>query len=175
MDADELGGERLTLREQDLRLHDVDAGAFFGDSVLDLDARINIDEVVLVRVRIDEELDRAGRVVADLLADLDGRLAQCVADLHVQIWSRRDLDDLLVSSLDRAIPFKQMDEVAVSVAEQLHFDVPRSLNELLDKDVRAAERREGFTLGLLVLREEIRFVANAAHSATTAAVSRCHD
>ena len=48
-------------------LDDVDAGDHFGDGVLDLDARIDLDEVELARVGIDQELDGAGVLVADAL------------------------------------------------------------------------------------------------------------
>jgi hypothetical protein len=52
----------------DLRLDDVDAGHLLGDGVLDLDARVHLDEVELARVHIHQELDRAG-------ADIVGRRA----------------------------------------------------------------------------------------------------
>src|SRR5690606_28478697 len=38
-------GQGRTLGDPDLGLHDVDAGDFFGDRVLDLDAGIDLDEV----------------------------------------------------------------------------------------------------------------------------------
>ena len=65
--------------DQDLRLDDVDAGDLFGDGVLDLNARIDFDEVELVRVAIDQELDRAGVLVVDRPADRERRFAQCAA------------------------------------------------------------------------------------------------
>ena len=48
------------LGDADLRLDDVDAGDHLGDGVLDLDARIDLDEVELAGVGIHQELDRAG-------------------------------------------------------------------------------------------------------------------
>ena len=44
----------------DLRLDDVDAGHLLGDGVLDLDARVDLDEIGGVRIGIHQELDRAG-------------------------------------------------------------------------------------------------------------------
>ena len=48
-DADFFGAERtVSLLDQDLRLHQVDAGDHLGNRVLDLQARVDLDEVVLV-------------------------------------------------------------------------------------------------------------------------------
>ena len=57
--------------------------------------------------------------------------------------------------LHRAIAFEQMHQVAVLVAEELHFDMARAGDELLDEDIGAAEGRERFALGLLERRGEI--------------------
>ena len=51
----------VALRDEDLALDDVDAGDDFGHRVLDLDARVDLDEEELVAVEVDEELDRARR------------------------------------------------------------------------------------------------------------------
>lgn len=56
------------------------------------------------------------------------------------------------------------------VAEQLHFDVPRSLNEFLDEDIRAAEGGKRLTLCLFVLGHKVGFVADDTHPASAAAV-----
>ena len=57
-------GQGEPLGDEDLRLHDVDAGHLFGDGVLDLNPRIDLDEVELARVGIDQELDRSRVLVA---------------------------------------------------------------------------------------------------------------
>ena len=62
--------------DADLRLDQVDPGHALGDGVLDLDARIDLDEIELAGVGILQELDRAGGAVADRAADLERRLAQ---------------------------------------------------------------------------------------------------
>ena len=48
------------LGDPDLRLHDVEAGHDLGHGVLDLDARVDLDEVEGAGVGIHQELDRAG-------------------------------------------------------------------------------------------------------------------
>jgi hypothetical protein len=44
----------VALRDEDLALHEVDAGHDLGDRVLDLDARVDLDEEELLAVEVDE-------------------------------------------------------------------------------------------------------------------------
>ena len=46
-------------RNADLRAHEIDAGHLLGDGVLDLDARIDLDEVKAPAVEVVQELHRA--------------------------------------------------------------------------------------------------------------------
>ncbi len=66
----------------DLRLDDVDAGDLLGDRMLDLDARIDLDEVELVGVGIHQELDRAGAAIVGGVAEPQRRLGQLLAHLR---------------------------------------------------------------------------------------------
>ena len=50
--------------DEDLAAHEVDAGDHLGDGVLDLDARVDLDEEELAAVDVEQELDRAGVAVA---------------------------------------------------------------------------------------------------------------
>ena len=58
--------------DPDLRLDDVDAGHLLGDGVLDLDARIDLDEIELAGVGIHQELDGAGPGIVRGVGDGDG-------------------------------------------------------------------------------------------------------
>jgi hypothetical protein len=58
----------------------------------------------------------------------------------------RALDDLLMSALNRTISLKEVDRVAVLVAEDLYFDMPRDGDVLLDEDDGIAERLERLAL-----------------------------
>ena len=62
------------------------------------------------------------------------------------------LDQLLVPPLHGAVAFPEVDDVAVLVGEDLHFDVPRVLDVLLHVDVAVAEGGLGLGLGLLDAR-----------------------
>ena len=96
------------MSNHDLRFHDIYASDFFGDRVFDLNAWINLDEVELVRVGVNEKLNRAGILVADLFANRDGGITESLSDLRKQIGRRGNLNHFLVSTLDRAIALKEV-------------------------------------------------------------------
>ncbi len=157
------------LQDVDLRLDDVDAGDLLGDRVLDLDARIDLDEVEFAGIGIHQELDRAGADIAGRLGDLQRVAAQLVALGVVEIGRRRALDDLLVAPLDRAVALEQMDGVAVGVAEHLHLDMAGALDQLFEIDLVLAEGGLGLALGLRHLAAEIGLGADGAHAAAATA------
>ena len=103
--------EGLAAGDAQLGADEVDVGDLLGDRVLDLDARVHLDEDVAAVGR-EQELDRAGVDVADLLGERDGVGAHPLAQLGVEVGGRGDLDDLLVAPLDRAVPLEQVDHVA---------------------------------------------------------------
>src|SRR6202030_90797 len=98
--------QRLARGDAKLRLHQVDVGDLLGHGVLDLDARVHLDEDVVAR-RVDQELDRARVDVADLAREPYRVGADPRAQLRVEAGRGRDLDDLLVAPLHRAVALGQ--------------------------------------------------------------------
>src|SRR5690606_10762168 len=45
----------------------------------------------------------------------------------------RDLDDLLVAALERAVPVPERDHTTRAVAEELHLEMPRPVDVALDE------------------------------------------
>ena len=161
--------------DKDLRAHEVDAGDLLGHGVLDLDARVHLDEEPLVAVVIVEELDGAGVVVADALGDFHRGVAQVGADIARQVDGRRDLDDFLVAALHGAVALVEVEDAAVGVAENLHFDVLGARNVFLKEDGGVTEGASGFVAGFVEERDEIAFLAHDAHAASAAAEGRLDD
>ena len=62
-------------------------------------------------------------------------------DSRRQPRRRRLFDHLLMPPLHRAVALEQMHEMSVRVADDLHFDVPRAIDEPLDVQRAVAERR----------------------------------
>ena len=69
----------LAFGDPDLRLHDVEAGDHLGHGMLDLDARIDLDEIERAGIGIHQELDRAGAGIMGRAPELQRRLAKALA------------------------------------------------------------------------------------------------
>jgi hypothetical protein len=163
--------ERLAARDPQLRAHQVDVGDLLGDRVLDLDARVHLDEDVAA-VGSEQELDGAGVDVADLPGEGDGVGAHPLAQLGVEVGGRGDLDDLLVATLHGAVPLEEVDHVARRVREDLHLDVARADHGLLEEDRRVAEGRLGLTHAGLERVAQVLAPLDPAHAASATTSDR---
>ena len=131
---------------QDLLFHQVEPRDAFGDRMLDLEARVDLEEVE-APVGGENELDRAGVLIADRLAAQDGGFAHLVPKRGVERGRRRLLDDLLVPALDRALALVEVNQIAVAVAKNLDLDVTRVVDVLLDEQGPVAEGALALTRG----------------------------
>src|SRR5437762_2405742 len=123
-------GQPLTRGDQQLRLHEIDAGDELGDGMLDLDARVHLDEVELP-VLI-EELHGAGAAVADRAARLHAPLAHEAALARRDAGRWRLLEHLLVAPLHRAVALAEV----------------RSEERRVGKECRARGRAVTYTLSV---------------------------
>ncbi len=164
--------QRQAAGDEDLTLDHVVAGHFLGDGVLDLDARIDLDEVEGAAVGIDEELDGAGVVQAHGPADGQGGVEDALPQGRIEVQRRRDLDDLLMAALQRAIALEEVDEIAVLVAEQLHFDVTGAGDVFFQENIGDAEGGAGLAAGLVERIVELVGAGGDAHAASAAAHRR---
>jgi hypothetical protein len=156
----------------DLRLDDVDAGDLLGHRVLDLDPRIDLDEIEVRAVHVVEKLDRAGTAVARRTAQAHGVVGQFGPPSLVEKGGGRALDDLLVAPLDRAIAFEQMHQIAVLVADDLHLDVARPAHQLLQEHLVVAEGSLGLPPAGGDLFVQLRLGLDRPHAAPAAAPAR---
>ena len=123
----ELGGafavESTAAGDEDLQLHQVDAGGDLGDRVLDLQPSIDLEEREDLLLRLVEVLDSAGAAVSGG-ADQVGRHASKVVGLLLGEQRRAGfLDHLLVSALDGAVAHSRCPDIAVVVGDHLDLDV----------------------------------------------------
>ena len=161
--------QREALRHLDLAAHQVDAGDHFGDGVLHLDARVDFDEVPVAGIGVHQELDGAGVVVAGGAGERDGGIGKRGANGGIERDRGRDLHHLLMAALHGAIALVEMEDVAVAVAQDLHFDVAGAADEALQEDGVVAEGGAGFAAGFLQAAGEIGGFLDHAHAAAAAA------
>ncbi len=163
--------ERSPCGDLELAADDVDARDQLGDGVLDLDARIHLQEVPAA-VGSQEELGSAGPGVADDLGEPQSRGAELAPELPSHAGRGRLLDHLLVAPLHRAVTLAQVQPATVGVAQDLHLDVPCAVDVALVEQAAVAERRLGLACGRLDGGRQLGGVAHDAHAAPAAARSR---
>jgi len=127
-------------------LDEIETGHLLGHRMLDLKPRVDFEEVEFFLRRIIDEFDRAGGFVGHRLAEPHRRLVQRMTHIIGKIGCRRLLDHLLVAPLRRAVAFAERDHIARTVAEDLHLDVPRLGNELLEEHAAILEIRKAEAL-----------------------------
>jgi hypothetical protein len=81
------------------QLDQVDAVDLLGDRVLDLQARVHLEEGRLFAHRVVDELDRASAAVPDARREPTCGLVESLPDVVRQRRGRSLLDDLLVPAL----------------------------------------------------------------------------
>ena len=75
----------------------------------------------------------------------------------------------MVAALDGAIALEQMDDIAMTVAHDLHFDMAGTLDQLFQVNFVLAERGLGFALAFSDFALQLGLGADGAHTATAAA------
>ena len=165
-------GQRRAGGEAQLRLHDVHAGHFLGDGVLHLQAGVGLDEHERLAAgagSVHQKLEGAEVLVAFAARETHGGVDDGCAQFVGQRRGGRDFHDLLMPPLDAAFALAQVRHVALGVAENLHFHMPRLGQEALHVDVRQAERGLGFGLAALEGALEFVRVGDDARAASAAA------
>lgn len=92
--------------------------------MFDLQSSIHFHEVeVLVIVGIHDKLDRSSSDVAHSLGSFPRFFGELLSELKSESGSRRFLDDLLMSTLYRAISLEEGDVMSLRIRENLNFHV----------------------------------------------------
>ena len=141
--------------------------------MFDLKPCIHLDEPKAIGTQVPravgDELDCAGAAIADRLGGLDCGRADLCPQILGHAGRRCFLDDLLMTALQRAIAFAEMDRVAISVGENLDLDVARRGNKFLDQHPAGAEGRLAFADGAFERGREIGVLFHEPHAPPAAA------
>ena len=157
--------QHFTACDANLPLDEIDAGDHLRNRMLDLQSCVHLKKEEFA-VLIDE-LDGARVVVADSLRRFDRGIAHCVFDSCAERVCWRLFDQLLMASLRRAVARADPHQVAVLVANELHFYVTRPGEVALEVDLVATE--ESFRLALGTVHRLLHFVGavHDLHASTT--------
>ncbi len=126
----------------DLLFHKVHAVAAFGDAVLHLEARVDLDEEGFA-FRRDQKFDCRQGIIPHFAHQHPRVFLEAGAQIRgdARPGRGRDFHKLLVVALDGAIPLVKGEDVAVLVRNDLNFDVPDVFEEFFHIQARIAERR----------------------------------
>ena len=163
--------QRLARSDPQLLADEVDARDLLGHRVLDLQARVDLEEGDRAVLR-DEELARPGPDVAGLAQDGDRALAELPLLVGREERCRRLLDELLMTPLQRAVARGDDDDAAVRVGEALRLDVPRGVQVPLDEALAPAEGRGRLAHGGVVHLGDLVGLAGDLQPAATATERR---
>src|SRR5580658_5269058 len=117
--------QRQALRDLQLQPHEVDPGHGLGDGMLDLNARVHLQEIEL-SLLVEKEFDGACPDIADRLGGADSGCAHARSKFLRDRRGGRFLDDLLMAALDRTIALAHVNDRTLFVREYLHLDMPRA-------------------------------------------------
>ncbi len=163
---------RLALGDEDLRADDVDAGDLLGHRMLDLHAGVDLDEVEGPRGHVHQELDRARAFIGRVAGDPQAQFVDLRALVLRQVGRGRAFHDLLVAALDGAVALVEVEQRAVLVAEDLHLDMPRLEDQLLQIALAVAEGGLGLRAALADLRLQLVRPVDGPHPAPAPAPGR---
>ena len=145
-----VAGEPAPGGDVQLQPHEVGAGDHLGDRVLDLQAGVHLEEGEEAVARVVEELHGAGTGVPDRDGEPLGRRLELAGLRDVEHRRGRLLDDLLVAALHRAVAHADRPRRALPVGDDLHLDVPRAGDQLLEEQHARPEGPLRLVTGALV-------------------------
>ncbi len=115
--------EIAAVGDADLFENQINIGDHFSHRVLDLNACVHLYEVE--RAIVVQEFDRADAQIFDLAHGAGDGLADFVACRRIQGGRGAFFPDFLMTALQRAVAFAEMNGAALAIAEHLDFDVAR--------------------------------------------------
>ena len=147
----------------DLKFDEIEPSDLFGDRMLDLQARIDFEEVE-IQMGVDQEFDGAGVDVAPGAREPHSGIAHFLAQLESNDGRRRFFDDLLMTALNGALALAEGDDAAVFVGEDLDFDVAGLFQIFFEIEAGITEGVERFGRGVAPCGSKIRIASDQPHA-----------
>ena len=166
-------GEALSPGDTQLHGDQIKAGDGLGDRMLDLKARIGLDEgegilAIWIGLRIHQKLERAQTAIGAGLGHAEGRIDQPLTQSGRQARARRDLDQLLMLTLQGTFALAK-GQNHVTVAYDLDLDMASPADQSLDIEPAIAKGRLGLGSAALIGRVDLIGLGYDTHAASAAA------
>ena len=166
-------GQRSSGSQPELFPDDVEAGHQLRDPMLDLEPGVDLEEIGRP-VGCPQELGRGRVLESGGGRDPDRPVVQVAPFVGRQAGRRRLLDQLLVTSLERAISLADGDDASCHVAQQLDLDMSGGPDDALQVDRPVTERGQGLGRSGGQRRGQVGRALHPSHAPAPAA-GRCLD
>ena len=155
-------------------MHEVDTVDCLGDRMFNLQPRVHLEKVEprAVRCLFQKKLNGTGILIARCLRCGNRCLTHVGSQRLVHGYRRALFDHFLVAPLQRALALTKVDEVSVTIADDLNFHVPRPLDKVFHVQRAVAKRRKRITPRRPDLVDRRLAAEDGAHADTTAAGRR---
>mmetsp|Transcript_94283 Transcript_94283/g.129880 ORF Transcript_94283/g.129880 Transcript_94283/m.129880 type:complete len:246 (-) Transcript_94283:217-954(-) len=157
----------LTSCNSELPLNKIHSSNFLSDRMLNLQTSVHLHEEEILSIVIEDEFNGTCIHVINSFCSVN----RCLTHLSSQHFTNVRwclLNNLLVSSLHRAVTLIQVNIITVHITENLELDMSRILNVLFDKHIVISKTFHGFSFGLIEHLEEVFFSTNNSHTFATA-------
>ena len=128
----------LACRYAQLPFHEIESRNHLGNGMLDLKPGVHLKKID-VQIRIRDELHGACVLISDGTRRLDRVTGQLFAEGRRQDRARRFLDNFLPPPLGGAIALEKVDDIAMGIAENLHFEMAGMVYQPFQHDAIIAE------------------------------------
>lgn len=153
--------------------HQVQAGDRLGDGVLHLQTRIGLHEhETIIGAGVHQELDRAHAAIGRGGGDSRGGVEHLFSHGRRKAERGRDLHELLALPLQAALAVPEMDDGTGTVPDDLHLDMARAREQLLDVECCRAKGLLGFGTRPGKRLSKVASFEDGAHAASPAAADR---
>ena len=113
--------------------------------MFDLQPRVHLQKVKVPRT-VNDELHGPGTGIPHRLGQSAGLFAHRRPRRRIQKRAGRFLDHLLISALDAAFAFMQVNTIAMAVGQNLNLDMPWLRDKLFNKHPVITKRRRRLVL-----------------------------
>src|ERR1700693_6661491 len=155
--------QRFAASDPDLKFNDVQPGDQFRDRMILLEASVYFEEIK-VATGVNQKLYGAGIRVAACNREFHGGIAHGTPQLRRHYRRRRLFDYFLIAALHGTFALAEMQDVAVSVREDLDLDVLRPQKIFLEIQAYIAKCVFSFRRGVAPARGEFGFAFNQTHA-----------
>lgn len=148
---------------EELPFYEIKASDLFRDWMLHLKSGVHFHEVMFVGVEVENEFNSTCIIISNGLCSINCRLTNLRSDWFGNVWWGF-FNNFLMSSLNWAVPFVQMNIVFHHITENLYFNMSWLCNVLFDQNSIIAEWFQRFSFAWFKSLKKLLFFSYDSHT-----------